>query len=96
MVRKNKMKTLITFEMDAGILNTLEFTASAECELNGDDIEARHAKITVYIPGLSTSGIHLDVTHLISESELDTIMGKVIEAYWVRKDNKNEPQCLYN
>lgn len=82
--------------MDSGILNSLEFTASADCEIKGDDIEARNAKITAYIPGLSRAGIHIDVTHLISESELDTIMGKVIEAYWVRKDNKNEPKCYYN
>lgn len=81
--------------MNSGILGDLEFSASAECELQGDEIIATTPRISVYIPGISGKGTNIFVTHLISEDELDTITEKIMEAYIVRLENR-EPESSYN
>ncbi len=82
--------------MDAAILGSLEFTASANCEMDGDEITARNTSISVFIPGGAGPGRHCDITHLISEDELDTISEKIMAAYLARKKPGDTDTSLYN
>lgn len=90
MAKENNLKTLITFQMETGVLNSLEYTASANCELVGEDITADNTNISVYIPGFAGRGSHISVTHLISEAEIENITDKIIEAFWIRHDSSTK------
>ncbi len=85
------MKTLITFPLDCGILGQIEFTASANCEIIGDDVVATNINISAYIPSINGRGNHIAVTHSIADDELETITDRIIQAFWVRHDPTIKP-----
>lgn len=89
------MKTLITTDINAGILGDLEFTASADCTKEGDDIVASNIQVSVFIPSsLTHPAKHVNVTHLISDDEIEVITEKIMEAYFIQKTP--EPNGKYD
>ncbi len=82
--------------MDPSIIGEVEFTASANCEMDGDEITARNTAISMFIPGGSGPGRHVEVTHLIPEEELDNISEKIMAAFLARKKPGDTDTSLYN
>ncbi len=70
--------------VDCGTLGELEITVSANVTKLNDNIEAKNIAATIFIPENSSgNGKHCLITHLLSESVIETftetIMAKYIE-----------------